>query len=142
MEASISDLREALDSGRLSSSALVDFYLTRIQAYDRAGPDLNSLITVNQNAATGAKRLDEESKDNQSKGPLYGVPVILKDNMNTADIRTTGGAVASLNVGMLLPRSRGSESSVRSGGTPPRRVLECRTTTFISSNPRGCAISS
>jgi Amidase len=47
------------------------------------------LITVNQNAATEAKRLDEESKDNQSKGPLYGVPVILKDNMNTADIRTT-----------------------------------------------------
>ena len=94
MEASISDLREALDSGRLSSSGLVDFYLKRIEAYDRAGPDFNSLITVDQNAAAEAKRLDEESKDNQSKGPLYGVPVILKDNMNTADIRTTGGALA------------------------------------------------
>jgi len=94
MEASISDLRQALDSGRLSSSGLVDFYLKRVEAYDRAGPDLNSLITVNPNAAAEAKRLDEESKDKQAKGPLYGVPVILKDNMNTADIRTTGGALA------------------------------------------------
>lgn len=82
MEASISDLRQALDSGRLSSSGLVDFYLKRVEAYDRAGPDLNSLITVNPNAAAEAKRLDEESKDKQAKGPLYGVPVILKDNMN------------------------------------------------------------
>ena len=62
IEASISDLRQALDSGRLSSSALVDFYLKRIQAYDRAGPELNSLITVNQNAATEAKRLDERKQ--------------------------------------------------------------------------------
>lgn len=94
MDASISDLHEALNSGRLSSSALVDFYLKRIRAYDRTGPDLNSLITVNPNAAAEAKRLDEQSKDNPSKGPLYGVPVILKDNMNTADMRTTGGALA------------------------------------------------
>jgi amidase len=94
MEASISDLREALDSSRLSSSGLVDFYLKRIEAYDRAGPDLNSLITINQNAGAEAKRLDGEAKDNPSKGPLYGIPVILKDNMNTADMRTTGGALA------------------------------------------------
>ena len=94
IEASISDLREALDSGRLSSSGLVDFYLKRIQAYDRAGPELNSLITVNEKAATEAKRLDDKSKATPSKGPLYGIPVILKDNMNTADIRTTGGTLA------------------------------------------------
>jgi amidase len=62
MEASISDLREALDSGRLSSSALVDLYLRRIQAYDHTGPNLNSSITVNENAATEAKRLDERAK--------------------------------------------------------------------------------
>lgn len=93
MEASISDLRDALDSGRLSSSGLVDFYLKRIQAYDRAGPELNSLITVNEKAATEAKRLDVESKAKPLKGPLYGIPVILKDNMDTADIRTTGGAL-------------------------------------------------
>jgi amidase len=94
MEASIFDLREAVDSGRVSSSGIVDFYLKRIQAYDRAGPELNSLITVNEKAATEAKRLDDESKATPSKGPLYGIPVILKDNMNTADIRTTGGALA------------------------------------------------
>ena len=74
----------------MSSSALVDFYLKRIEAYDRAGPHLNSLITVNQNAAAEARRLDEQSKDHQTKGPLYGVPMILNDNMNTAEIRTTG----------------------------------------------------
>jgi len=93
MEASIADLREAMDAGRLSPSALVEFYLKRIQAYDRAGPELNSLITVNENALAEAKRLEGEAKAKSSRLPLYGIPVVLKDNINTADMRTTGGAL-------------------------------------------------
>ena len=94
MEASISDLRQALDLGPLVVKYARRFLFEANPGVRSRGPDLNSLITVNQNAATEAKRVDGESKGNTSKGSLYGIPVILKDNMNTADIRTTGGALA------------------------------------------------
>jgi Asp-tRNA(Asn)/Glu-tRNA(Gln) amidotransferase A subunit family amidase len=93
-EASILELQEALEEGRTTSVALVHAYMARIMAYDRGGPRLNSVLRVNANALIEAAALDRERAGRGARGPLHGVPVIVKDNFNTADMPTTAGSIA------------------------------------------------
>jgi amidase len=93
-EATIEDIQKALDSGQLTSEELVKMYLDRIQAIDKGGPHLNSIIFINPLAVETAIDLDEERKTKGPKGPLHGIPVIVKDNYDTVDMPTTGGSAS------------------------------------------------
>ncbi|MDO8678062.1 MAG: amidase family protein [Acidobacteriota bacterium] len=92
-EQSILDLQAAQTSGRVTSRALVDSYLARIQAYDQAGPRLNAIVVLNPRAREDADALDRERAATGPRGPLHGVPVLVKDNYDTADMPTSGGAL-------------------------------------------------
>lgn len=94
LDATIPELQAAMESGEYTSVELVEFYLARIAAYDDAGPKLNALIHVNPGAHDEAAALDAERAASGPRGPLHGVPVVVKDNINTADMPTTGGALA------------------------------------------------
>lgn len=93
-EASIADLQAAMTAGRATSVALVDGYLARIAAYDHAGPSLNAVIRLNPRARADARALDAERKAGRVRGPLHGIPVILKDNYATRDMPTSGASIA------------------------------------------------
>ncbi|MEE2637860.1 MAG: amidase family protein [Acidobacteriota bacterium] len=93
MERSIRELANALDSGEVTSRELVDGYLARIDAYDRRGPRLNAMVVVNPNARLEADRLDTERAAGRLSGPLHGIPVVVKDNYDTADMPTSAGAI-------------------------------------------------
>ena len=94
LEATIPELQRAMETGQLTSVELVDFYLARIAAYDDAGPKLNALILVNPAARDDAAALDAERERSGPRGPLHGIPVVLKDNIGTADMQTTAGSTA------------------------------------------------
>ncbi len=89
--ATIEDIQQAMDKGVLSSEKLVQLYLARIDAYDQRGPKINSVITLNPNALAAARALDAERKSKGARGPLHGIPVVLKDLYDTKDMPTTGG---------------------------------------------------
>jgi amidase len=92
-DASIEQLNQAFARGTLTSEQLVALSLKRIEAYDDAGPKLNALITVNPAALATARALDAERKAKGPRSALHGIPVILKDNYDTADLPTTAGSV-------------------------------------------------
>lgn len=92
--ASIEQLRFALDSHRVSSEQLVRYYLSRIERFDKNGPHINALISLNPKALKQARKLDADGKNKPHKGMLYGIPFVAKDNYNTAGIPTSGGSVA------------------------------------------------
>ncbi len=94
MEATIPELQSAMETGQLTSVELVDFYLARIAAYDNAGPELNAFILVNPAARDEAAALDAERVRSGPRGPLHGIPVVLKDNIGTTDMQTTAGSTA------------------------------------------------
>jgi Asp-tRNA(Asn)/Glu-tRNA(Gln) amidotransferase A subunit family amidase len=96
-EASITDLGNAMAAGRTTSVELVEAYLARIAAYDQQGPALNALIRINPNARAEAQRMDEERRRGSVRGPLHGIPIIIKDNFDTADLPTSGGTLALAN---------------------------------------------
>jgi len=100
-EASITDLQSAMKSDRLRSVDLVDAYIARINAYDHAGPALNAIIRLNPNARAEAATLDAERKAGKVRGPLHGIPVIVKDNYGTRDMITSAGTIAL--AGMRTP---------------------------------------
>jgi amidase len=86
-----------MNSGKFSSRAITERYLARIEEIDRKGPALNSIIEINPEAQAIADNLDRERKDNKSRGPLHGIPVLIKDNIDTADkMQTTAGSLALL----------------------------------------------
>jgi amidase len=91
-ETTIAEIHEAVVAGALSSEKLVELYLARIAAYDRAGPRVNSIIYINPNAKAEAAALDKERADKGSRGPLHGIPVLLKDNIDVANMPTTNGS--------------------------------------------------
>jgi amidase len=94
-EATIDDVQAAYKSGALTATQLVQDYLKRIQAYDQAGPKLNVVIYLNPQALEEARALDEHlRKTGKFVGPLHGIPVLLKDNVNTKDMPTTGGSLS------------------------------------------------
>jgi Asp-tRNA(Asn)/Glu-tRNA(Gln) amidotransferase A subunit family amidase len=97
-EATVESIHAAYRAGTLTTTALVQGYLARIEAYDRQGPALRALITINPRALEEAARLDAEYRAKKGRvGPLHGIPVILKDNFNTRDLPTSGGNAAMRN---------------------------------------------
>ena len=90
--ASIEEINRAFESGDLTSERLVQLYLDRIEAYDQAGPRLNAVITLNPNALTRARELDAERRSSGPRSLLHGIPIVLKDNIDTADMPTTAGS--------------------------------------------------
>ncbi|TRX16551.1 amidase [Flavobacterium franklandianum] len=94
-EETISSLQEKLVSGQYNSQQLVELYLKRIEEIDNNGLKLNSIIEINPDAVSIAKEMDAERKNRKSRGSLHGIPVIIKDNIDTADkMQTTAGSLA------------------------------------------------
>jgi len=89
----IADLNRAFASGALTSERLIELYVARIEAYDKAGPALNSVLWLNPRAIETARALDRERRERGPRGPLHGIPVVLKDNIDTFDMPTTGGSL-------------------------------------------------
>ena len=94
LEATIPELQKWMTEGKTTSKALVQAYFDRIEAYDARGPRLNSIIAINPNALKEAEKLDQERATKGPRGPLHGIPIILKDNYDTADMPTTAGSPA------------------------------------------------
>lgn len=93
IDASITELQKELTEGNVTSVELVQMYLDRIEAYDKS-LNLNSIITVNENALETAKALDEERAAGKVRGALHGIPIIVKDNYDVEGLATSAGAVA------------------------------------------------
>src|SRR5690606_4730419 len=87
--------QEKMRSGQMTSRQITEAYLERIRQIDRSGPVLNSVIEINPDALTVADSLDQERKDGKVRGPLHGIPVLIKDNIDTGDkMMTTAGSLA------------------------------------------------
>lgn len=94
-EVTVSDLRDRIKSGELSSERITELYLQRIEDVDRHGPALRAVIEINPDALQLARALDTELKTKGARGPLHGIPVLIKDNIDTADkMQTTAGSLA------------------------------------------------
>lgn len=94
-EKSILEIQQAVDSGKLTYEEIALFYLTRIKEYDRENEfSLNSIISLNADLVAEARKKDEERGNSKDLHPIFGIPVLLKDNINTAAMPTTAGSVA------------------------------------------------
>lgn len=93
-ETSISQLAVELASGRTTSVQIVRSYLARIAAYDKVGPKLNAIVRLNPEALSDADALDRERESNGPRGPLHGIPILLKDNYEVAGLVTSNGSLA------------------------------------------------
>ncbi len=114
-EVTVEELRTGFDSGRWTVRSLTEKYLQRIEAIDKAGPTLNSVIEVNPDALEEADRLETEMRGGRTRGPLHGIPVMLKDNVATADrMQTTAGSLALVDAG--APRDSGVATRLREAG--------------------------
>jgi amidase len=114
-EATIADLQEGMRTGKWSARSLAEKYLARIEAIDRNGPALKSVIEVNPDALAIADALDRERRSKGERGPLHGIPVLVKDNLDTADrMATTAGSLAL--VGAKPPRDAFAVKRLREAG--------------------------
>ena len=93
LEATIDDIHSAYKSGHLTCRQLIQMYLDRIEAFDKKGPAINAIITINSNALEAADRLDTAYKASGLVGPLHGIPVFLKDQVDAKSMPTTLGSV-------------------------------------------------
>lgn len=94
-EITVDELQQKMSNGELTSRAIVEAYLERIEKIDNNGPALNAVIEINPDALTLADQLDQERKNGTVRGPLHGIPILIKDNIDTADkMTTTAGALA------------------------------------------------
>jgi len=93
-EKTIAELQAALTSGAVTSRSLALAYLARIRAYDQQGPQLNAMIAMNPKVLEIADALDRERATRGPRGPLHGIPIVVKDNFETSDMPTTGGSLA------------------------------------------------
>lgn len=94
VEATIQDLQKALQTKLVTSEQLVEMYHARMAAYEDSGPHINAYIHVNPNADVEAAHVDARRHPGAVNGPLYGIPILLKDNIDTADMPTTAGSIA------------------------------------------------
>ena len=114
-EATVADLQKRMSAGSLTASALTQRYLERIAAIDKRGPALNSVIELNPDALSIAAALDAERKAKGPRGPLHGIPVLIKDNIDTADrMMTTAGSLAL--VGSIAARDAIVAQRLRAAG--------------------------
>src|SRR3954453_8732721 len=114
-ETTIAALQQRMQSGQDTARSLVDKYLARIEAVDRSGPALHSVIEVNPEARAIADRLDAERKSGRVRGPMHGIPVLLKDNIATADrMMTSAGSLAL--AGVTPPKDAHIVARLREAG--------------------------
>jgi amidase len=114
-EATIHDLSQWMASGRYTSRAIVEQYLARIAELDKQGPALNQIIELNSDALAIADAMDAERKVGRVRGPMHGIPVLIKDNIATADkMQTTAGSLAL--VGAKVPRDAFIVERLRAAG--------------------------
>src|SRR5688572_5468961 len=114
-EATVAQLRAAMASGRLSSEALTRAYIARILAFDQDGPGVNSVMELNPDALAMARRADALRRQGRVLGPLHGIPVLLKGNIDTGDrMQTTAGSFGL--VGAPAPRDSTVAAKLRAGG--------------------------
>lgn len=114
-EATISTISDAFKSGKLTSVSLTRQYLDRIAALDKAGPELHAVIETNPDALAIAAALDEEHAKTGPRGPLHGIPILIKDNIDTHDrMMTTAGSLALL--GSIPPRDATIVERLRAAG--------------------------
>src|SRR6202789_2396454 len=113
-ELAIDDIQKGFASGKFSAQSLTEAYLGRINAIDRHGPAINAVIELNPDALKIAAELDRERKDKGPRGPLHGVPVLVKDNIDTGNMSTTAGSLALL--GAPAPKDAFIVARLRAAG--------------------------
>jgi amidase len=114
-EITVSELQEGMASGRFTAQSITEKYLERVEAIDKHGPAINSVIEVNPDAMSIAKALDKERKQKHLRGPLHGIPVLIKDNIDTSDrMMTTAGSLAL--VGSRPPKDSMVAQKLREAG--------------------------
>ena len=114
-ECSVADLQAGMRSGRWSAASITEQYLARIEAIDRSGPHLGSILEINPDALAIAGRLDAERARGRVRGPLHGIPVVLTDNIDTADrMQTSAGSLAL--AGAPAPADAGLVVRLRAAG--------------------------
>jgi len=114
VEATVAEMQHALQTGVITSEQLVEMYLARIAAYDDAGAAVNAYLHINAHALDEARRLDEFRHRGVARSPLYGIPVALKDIINTNDMPTTGGSLTL--VGSVPPSDAFLTRKLRDAG--------------------------
>ena len=98
-EVTIAELQRGMQTGQLTARSIVESYLKRIEEIDQNGPGIHSVVEINPDAVVIADQLDKERRDGNIRGPLHGIPILLKDNIETADkLHTTAGSYALENV--------------------------------------------
>src|SRR6202451_3292068 len=114
-EITISDLQEGMKSGKYTSRSITEKYLARIDAIDKQGPAINAIIELNPDALSIADGMDKERKEKGPRGPLHGIPILIKDNIDTADkMMTTAGSLALL--GSQAPKDSTVAQRLRDAG--------------------------
>ena len=114
-EMTVTELQDAMTSGRFTAHSITEKYLARIEAIDKHGPAVNSVIEINPDALSIAKALDKERKQKHFRGPLHGIPVLIKDNIDTSDrMMTTAGSLAL--VGSKPPKDSMVAQKLREAG--------------------------
>ncbi|MGB6000684.1 MAG: amidase family protein, partial [Thermoanaerobaculia bacterium] len=114
-ELTLAELGEGMDSGRFTARSITEMYLVRIEQLDRRGPTLRAIIETNPDALSIAEQLDEERRATGPRGPLHGIPVLLKDNIDTADRMTTTAGSYALE-GSIPPRDSFVAEKLRAAG--------------------------
>ena len=109
-ETPIADLHDQMQRGELTSEQLVSWYLERIATLDSAGPELNSIIELNPDALSIAQALDQEWQESGPRGPMHGIPVVLKANIDTGDKMHTARRAGTVKIHL-------SDRGVRDGRT-------------------------
>jgi len=112
--ATLPEIQRLFADGALTSEELVRQSLERVSAYDGVGPELNAMITINDQALATARALDAERLAQGPRGPLHGIPILLKDNFDTADMPTTGGS--AILAGCLPPDDASTVQRLRAAG--------------------------
>jgi amidase len=114
-ELSISELQDGMKSGKYSGRSLAEKYLARIEALDKQGPGINALIEINPDALSLADAMDKERAAGKVRGPLHGIPILIKDNIDTSDrMMTTAGSLAL--VGWKPPQDATVVQKLRAAG--------------------------